>query len=47
MVRHIRDEQAQKLKEKSKTEIIAFFRKACEAAQKAQENRDRKFRESR
>ena len=33
MVRHIRDEQAQKLKGKSKAEIIAFFRKAGEAAQ--------------
>ena len=39
MVRHIRDEQAQKLKGKSKAEIIAFFRKAGEAAQKAKQNR--------
>jgi hypothetical protein len=39
MVRHIREEQAQKLKGKSKAEIIAFFRKAGEAAQKAKQNR--------
>ncbi len=46
MVRHIRDEQSQKLKGKSKAEIIAFFRKAGEAAQKAKQNRARKIRES-
>jgi hypothetical protein len=32
MVRRIRDEQAQMLAGKSKAEIIAFFRKAGEAA---------------
>ena len=32
MVRRIRDEQAQMLTGKSKAEIIAFFRKAGEAA---------------
>ncbi|MDY7034266.1 MAG: hypothetical protein SVY10_20470 [Thermodesulfobacteriota bacterium] len=32
MVRRIRDEQAQTLAGKSKPEIIAFFRKAGEAA---------------
>jgi hypothetical protein len=33
MVRRIRDKQAQMFAEKSKAEIIAFFRKAGEAAQ--------------
>lgn len=32
MVRRIRDEQAQMLAGKSRTEIIAFFKKAGEAA---------------
>lgn len=35
MVRRIRDEQAQMLAGKSKAEIIAFFRKAGEAARQA------------
>ncbi len=40
MVRRIRDEQAQILAGKSKAEIIAFFRKAGEAAlQEAKQRR--------
>jgi hypothetical protein len=40
MVRRIRDEQAQMLAGKSKAEIIAFFRKAGEAAlQEAKQRR--------
>jgi hypothetical protein len=40
MVRRIRDEQAQILAGKSKAEIIAFFRKAREAAlQEAKQRR--------
>ena len=39
MVRRIRDEQAKMLAGKSKTEIMAFFRKAGEAAQQEAKQR--------
>jgi hypothetical protein len=39
MVRRIRDEQAQMLAAKSKAEIIAFFRKAGEAARQEAKQR--------
>jgi hypothetical protein len=40
MVRRIRDEQAQMLAGKSEAEIIAFFRKAGEAARQEAKQRD-------
>ena len=42
MVRRIRDEQAKTLSGKSRSEVIAFFRKAGEAARQAAEKRQAK-----
>ncbi len=39
LVRRIRDEQAQQLASKSEAEVIAFFRRAGEAARKAAQER--------